>query len=81
MDVSEAKRLRVGTRVKFEPSAASAVLYSRAPASGSVGTVTAVSFGASKRKSYLPGPGGGLLYVDWEDVGVCGVGAGDVERV
>ncbi len=80
MEINQAKRLRVGTKVKFSPNAASLMLYSRHPAVGAVGEVTTVSFGGGVRKSYLPGPGGGLLYVSWSDIGVCGIGAGDVEK-
>lgn len=82
MTTAQARRLRVGTRVKFTPQPVSLVLYSARFCGlppGTVGTVTKVSFGYEK-KSFLPGPGGGLLYVDWGDYSTCGVAAGDVER-
>lgn len=82
MTTQQAQRLKVGTKVVFSGSPAG---YSVAPPTGTRGTVTTVPFGGGVRKSYLPGPGGGLLYVAWDDAPhhqlVCGVGAGDVERV
>jgi len=70
-------RVRRGTRVRFGPSPASLVLYSDPPRVGSQGTVTAIPVG-SRSVTYLPGPGGGLVYVDWDDHGVAGVSPRDL---
>jgi hypothetical protein len=80
MTPEQAKRLRVGTKVRFNPTPASHALYSRCPSGFVLGEVTTVPFGGGVRKSFLPGPGGGLVYVNWSDIGVCGVSAFDVER-
>lgn len=81
MTNDQAKRTRVGTKVRFNPTPASLCLYSKPPRTGEVGVVTTVPFGGGVRKSFLPGPGGGLLYVNWETTGVQGVSSVDVERV
>jgi hypothetical protein len=81
MTTDQAKRLRAGTKVRFNPNPVSLALYSRAPSRGEEGVVTSVPFGGGVRKTYLSGPGGGLLYVDWKNIGVCGVSSIDVERV
>lgn len=73
-------RFREGTRVRFAPSPASLRLYGTAPSIGTLGTVTTVSLGRG-RASYLPGPGGGLTYVNWDGFGVQGVSHNDLERV
>lgn len=78
--IGEARRLRVGTVVTFNPSPASRALYSRCPPMGAIGHVTTVSFGGGVSRTYLDGPGGGLLYVDWRGYGPCGVAAPDVVR-
>lgn len=65
-------RTREGTRVRFEATPASLALYSSPPKRFAEGTVTSVSVGGSKRTS-LPGPGGGLLYVRWDDGSFQGV--------
>ena len=70
------KSLRVGTRVVFVGSRAG---YSNAPEVGEQGTVTTMpGFG---NRTYLPGPGGGLLYVDWDELGVSGIAPQDLEKV
>lgn len=68
---------RVGTRVTFCPGPGSRLLYSGSmPPSGRAGTVTTMpGFG---RRNFMPGPGGGLLYVDWDDFGTLGVSLYDV---
>lgn len=68
---------REGTRVTFDPTPASHALYSRCPPVGAVGTVTTVPFG-STRRTFLPGPGGGLVYVNWDGYGFQGVSALDI---
>lgn len=65
-------RSREGTRVRFEATPASLALYSSPPKRFSEGTITSVSFGGSRRTS-LPGPGGGLVYVRWDDGSFQGV--------
>lgn len=70
----------VGKRVRFKPNAVSLAMYSAAPAPGTMGKVVAVSLG-SKKATYLPGPGGGLVYVDWDTIGVMGVSPIDLEPV
>ena len=73
------KGTRKGTRVRFNAHRGSLVLYSHHPEIGEEGTVgTMPGFG---KRTYLPGPGGGLLYVDWDQSGMIGVSPNDVERV
>lgn len=73
------KNVRAGTRVRFVPSEASYMLYSQPPEPGSTGQVTTVPFPGGKKLSYLPGPGGGLVYVKWDAGFVQGVSAFDLE--
>jgi hypothetical protein len=71
---------RVGTKVVFNPNPASMALYSgRTPAPGSTGEVTTVPLPGG-RKTCFPGPGGGLVYVDWPDVGTMGVSSYDLAK-
>lgn len=72
-------RTRKGTRVRFSASKGSLVLYSHHPDIGEEGSVTTMpGFG---QRTYLPGPGGGLLYVKWDRSGTIGVSPNDVEKV
>lgn len=71
-------RWREGERVEFRPIAASLRLYTKPPAIGEAGTVTPVSFGAGRKLAYIPGPGGGLVYVEWDSSGFMGVSPIDV---
>jgi hypothetical protein len=71
-------RTPVGTRVRFVPNPASLALYSHPPERGEEGKVTTVNLGA-RNSSFMKGPGGGLLYVEWERTGVQGVAPQDVE--
>ena len=72
---------RPGVKVRFEPTAASLALYSKHPPVGDVGRVVQIPVGRRKAH-YLPGPGGGLLYVRWEKLGgALGVSLLDVERL
>jgi hypothetical protein len=68
-----------GLRVVFGPNPVSRALYSYAvPASGTRGTVTAVHTAGGLR-TYMDGPGGGLVYVEWDSDGsVCGVSMRDL---
>jgi hypothetical protein len=69
-----------GLRVVFSPNPASRALYSyRVPDLGARGTVTA-GWTAAGLRTYLAGPGGGLVYVRWDGDGlVCGVSMRDVK--
>jgi len=68
-----------GLRVMFSPNPASRMLYSyRVPESGARGTVTAARTPSGLR-TYLDGPGGGLVYVEWDDGFVCGVSMRDLK--
>jgi hypothetical protein len=81
MTTNQAKRLRYGTKVRFEPNPVSLTLYSNGtPARGEEGVVTSLPFPDAKRKTFFPGPGGGLLYVSWENFGLLGVSPIDVKR-
>jgi hypothetical protein len=89
MSLEEARRPKglpkVGSRVKFQPNPMSYAMYSSdhrkmLPRKGGVGTVTTVQIPGGK-KHYMPGPGGGLLYVKWDDGGVCGVAPQDIVKV
>lgn len=71
-------RTKVGTRVRFKPQAVSRLFYSNPPAVGEEGEVTMVAHVGGKR-SYMKGPGGGLLYVRWDKHGTMGVAPHDVE--
>jgi len=69
-----------GLRVMFSPNPATRALYSyRVPVAGACGTVTAVRTAGGVR-TYLDGPGGGLVYVRWDPDGlVCGVSMRDLK--
>lgn len=73
-------RTPVGTRVRFMPNPASFQMYSRPPARGEEGTVTTVAHIGGHR-SFMRGPGGGLLYVKWDQTGHQGVSPRDVEVI
>jgi hypothetical protein len=68
-----------GLRVVFTPNPSSRVPYSYAvPEPGTRGTVTAVR-AAGGLRTYLAGPGGGLVYVEWDADGlVCCVSMRDL---
>jgi hypothetical protein len=73
-----------GTRVVFAPGPVSGALYSTRPSYGSRGVVVSVPLPGGKR-TFLAGPGGGLLYVKWEGYAsngsrVCGVSPRDCYR-
>jgi len=76
---------RPGTRVKFQPNPASFMLYSadhrrRLPDKGGEGTVTTIA-GPRGKMHYMSGPGGGLVYVKWDDTGTVGVSPLDIVKV
>jgi hypothetical protein len=64
--------------VKFEPTPASLALYSRPPRAGEIGMVTSVPVPGRGRTTSIPGPGGGLVYVHWNESGVQGVAPMDL---
>ncbi len=69
-----------GLRVVFSPNPVSRALYSyRVPVAGARGTVTAARTAGGVR-TYIGGPGGGLVYVRWDPDGlVCGVSMRDLK--
>ena len=69
-----------GLRVVFSPNPVSCVLYSYGvPEPGARGTVTTARTAGGLR-TYLDGPGGGLVYVEWDGDGlVCGVSMRDLK--
>lgn len=72
-----------GTRVRFNPTPVSRALYSRAyclPKTGASGVVTSIPTGRGRR-TCMPGPGGGLVYVAWDGGCTVGVSSYDVEKV
>lgn len=74
-------RIREGTRVQFKPTPASLALYTRPPKSGALGTVKPVNLGGGKHKTSLAGPGGGLVYVKWDDGYFQGVSSLDLVKM
>jgi len=70
------KQTRKGTRVRF---VGSSVGYTHHPMPNEEGTVTTMPGYGSR--TYLPGPGGGLLYVTWDESGTIGISPNDVAKV
>jgi len=68
-----------GAKVKFAANPAALMLYSRHPKVGETGTVTTIPLGGG-RSHYMAGPGGGMLYVDWDQSGTMGVSPRDVVK-
>ena len=68
-----------GLRVIFKPTPAALSRYDYpVPVTGSHGTITAARVGAETR-TYLAGPGGGLVFVEWDADGlVCRVSLSDL---
>ncbi len=73
------RRPRVGMRVRFSPRPVSAGLYTNPPEIGATGSVTTVPVPGGRR-AYMPGPGGGLVFVKWDDGHVQGVSPIDLVR-
>ena len=69
-----------GLRVVFSPNPVSLALYSyRVPEAGARGSVTAAHTAGGLR-TYLDGPGGGLVFVEWDGDGlVCAVSMRDLK--
>jgi hypothetical protein len=63
-----------GLRVVFSPNPASGMLHSyRVPEAGARRTITAVRTARGIR-AFIPGPGAGLVYVEWDAAGlVCAI--------
>jgi len=68
-----------GKRVSFTGTPAAVAFYTsapppynRSPAPGEGGTVTAIA-GFRGKATCMPGPGGGMVYVDWDQAGIVGV--------
>ena len=69
-----------GTRVVVDANPVSRMLYSGGlSANGTEGTVTPVSFGGMKR-TFMPGPGGGMVYVKFDDGSFMGVSTLDLNK-
>lgn len=71
---------REGTRVVFDPNPASMALYSSHPRIGEGGTVKPVAMGGGRRAVSMRGPGGGLVYVDWDESRFQGVSLHDLSK-
>lgn len=71
-------RFKKGERVKFVATPAAMMLYGQQPypQRGEEGYVTTIAGSIGMR-----GPRGGLVYVDWDQVGTAGVFAADLERI
>lgn len=70
---------REGLRVRYNPASLHTRYLSKRPARGETGTVRSVSFGRG-RATCMRGPGGGLVYVDWDRTGFVGVSSHDIDR-
>lgn len=76
-------KTKEGTAVIYNPSPASRACYSgtaRTMPKGATGAVTLMALPRGKR-TYMPGPGGGLVYVDWDNYGTFGVSPLDLEAL
>lgn len=73
---------REGIRVKFTPNMAAAMFYSPGthPPIGAEGTITTLPTGRG-RATCMPGPRGGLVYVDWKGWGTVGVFRQDLTKL
>jgi len=73
-------KVRAGTRVVMNANPVSRALYTNPPANGTEGTVVAIPVPGGKR-TYMAGPGGGLVYVEWEGGYFMGVSPNDLDKV
>jgi hypothetical protein len=80
MPISTKRCPREGLRVRFVPNPVSFLLYRSPPPRGMTGVVTSVPLPGG-RKTCMPGPGGGLVYVKWADGDFQGVSPIDLERI
>ena len=70
---------RKGSRVRFVPNPAARMFYdSDTPPAGATGVVTTVPTGRG-RSACMPGPRGGMVYVDWDGRHTEGVFRADLE--
>lgn len=71
-----------GDRVVFNANPAARMLYREGMrlANGHEGTVTKMPVGGGRRAATMPGPRGGLVYVEWDDWGTIGVFAEDLQK-
>lgn len=75
------KRPRAGTRVVWTPNPASVLLYSNRselPEPGELGTIQPMQVPGAGRVTSIPGPGGGLVYVKWDNGSFFGVSRYDI---
>jgi len=79
--ISAARCPRGGLRVRFNPNPVSLMLYSKPPPRGITGRVTTVPLGGGRRATCMKGPGGGLVYVQWDDGSFQGVSPIDLDKV
>jgi len=72
---------KAGGRVTFNPNPAAAMFYTHArdPQPGEKGTITTVPIPGGRR-TCLPGPRGGLIYVKWDESGTSGVFPDDLKK-
>ena len=70
---------REGLRVRFNPNPVSLLMYSRPPRRGATGSVTTVPLPGGRR-TCMKGPGGGLVYVKWDDGSFQGVSPIDLDK-
>lgn len=65
----------------FEPNPAARMFYTHPhdPKPGARGTITSLPTGRG-RQTCMPGPRGGLVYVNWDDYGTAGVFANDLRK-
>lgn len=75
-----------GTRVRYNANAPSEIMYrgsggDHLPPHGKLGSVVKMHVGGRTRITHMKGPGGGLVYVNWDDWGVMGVAPSALEKV
>ena len=64
---------RAGVRVCFSANPAARAVYGKdAPRDGECGVIRAIPVGFAKQ-TCMPGPGGGMVYVDWDKARFMGV--------
>lgn len=75
-------RFKEGDRVTFTPTPAALQLYTAGtyPPPGTSGSVTTVQVPGGGRRTTMPGPRGGMLYVKWDGWNTVGVFPVDVVR-
>jgi len=67
-------------RVVFQPNMASFMLYDMPPSPGERGVTISIPLPGARR-TCMPGPGGGLVFVKWDRRGIFGVAPYDLRRV